>query len=440
MRTRHASGMTLIEVMVALAIFSIAMVGLYALIVMGIRVSTDSRARLDATALANERMEMVRNLTYDNVGTVGGVPNGTLQRTELLTVNRIQYTITTDVVYVDDPFDGTLGGTPNDLFNADYKKIRVEVAWPNMLNHNPVVLISDATPKGIENNDSGGTLMLTAFDANGAPVSTPTLHVFNDDVMPPVDLTTTMGDDGRYVLPGMPAAQESYDISVTKPGYSTSTTYPIDAGNPHPTPPPASIFAGAVTELSFSIDRLSTLTIRSLDPGGTPIGSVNYQLRGAKTIRADASAKPIYKYSQAHTTDGAGLTSLTDMEWDTYELTMDSAATGYDIAGTNPPGLINLLPGASQTYDLTLVPHSAHTLLVTVRGLNNALIAGASARLTRVAPPYDVTQTTSAQGQTFFSALSADNYTLTTHADGYTDAVTPVTVDGQSHVEISLAP
>lgn len=440
MRARTTPGMTLIEVMVALAIFAIAMTGLYSLIVMGIRVSTDSRARLDATALANERIEMVRNLSYNDIGTIGGVPSGALQRTEIKTVNRIQHTITIDVVYVDDPFDGTLGGTHNDLFNADYKKIRVEVKWPNMLNHSPVVFISDAAPKGVENNDSGGTLMLTAFDANGAPVASPTLHIFNDTVVPPIDLTTTMGADGRYVLPAMPVSQETYDISVTKPGYSTSTTYPIDTGNPNPTPPPASIFAGRVTELSFMIDRLSALTIRTLDSGGAPIGSVDYQLRGAKVIGTDSFNKPIYKYSQSLSTDAGGQSVLNDMEWDTYTVTLDSAATGYDIAGTNPPGLINLLPGASQTYELTLVPHTAHTLLVTVRGLNNDLLAGASAHLTRVDPPYDTTQTTSAQGQTFFSALDADDYILTTHADGYVDVITPVTINGQSHVEISLTP
>lgn len=432
--------MTLIEVVVALCIFVVALSGLYSLIVISSRVSTDSRARLDATALANERVEMIRNLPYDDIGTSAGIPSGTLLQSEVVTVNNIHYTITIDVRYVDDPFDGTLGGPLNDPFNTDYKRVRIEVGWLNMLNHIPVILVTDATPKGVENNDVGGTLILTAFDANGNPVPSPAVHIFNDDVVPAVNINTTMDANGRYVLPGMPVAQETYDISVTKAGYSTSTTYPVSAGNPNPTPPAASIFAGTVTQLSFTIDLLGALTIRSLDPAGAPIGSVAYQLRGSKTIGTDAAGNPVYKYLQNISTNASGESILNDMEWDTYVLTIDSVATGYDIAGTNPPGTIDLAPGASLSYELTLVPHTDHTLLVTVRDQVGGLMAGATVQLTLAAPPYDVTQTTNANGQTFFSALTSGDYTLTTHADGYIDVITPVTINGQSHVEISLTP
>jgi prepilin-type N-terminal cleavage/methylation domain-containing protein len=432
--------MTLIEVMVALFIFAIAMTGLYSLVVISTKVSLDSRARLDATALGNERVEMVRNLAYNDIGTSGGVPSGTLLRTEVKTVNRIQYTITIEVMYVDDPFDGTLGGTPNDLFNADYKRIRVEVAWPEMLNHNPVVLVTDASPKGIENNDSGGTLKLTVFDANGNPVPSASVHIFNDNVAPPVNLTATMSTGGLYVLPGMPVAQETYDISVSKSGYSTSTTYPIDGTNPNPTPPPASIILGTGTELSFTIDRLSSFTVRSLDSGGVPIASVAFHLRGSKIIGTNSTGDPIYKYSQTHSTDATGQIILSNIEWDTYYLTMDSTTSGYDIAGANPPGAINLLPNSSQTLELTLTPHTDHTLLITARDESNELMTNVELNLNRVTPAYNVNQTTNSNGQSFFSALVAGDYTLTAHMDGYDDVITPVSINGQSHVEISLTP
>lgn len=437
---RNQSGITLIETVIGLAIFAVAMVGLYSLMTMASRISTDSRARLDATALANQRMEMVRNLPYDTIGTIGGIPNGTLAQTENVVLNRITYTVRIEVVYVDDPFDGVLGGAVDDMLNADYKRVRVSVDWPNMLNNTPVTLVTDASPKGIENTESGGTLLLTVFDANGDPVPSADLHITNTEVVPAIDISTTMAANGKYALPGAPAALESYNITISKAGYNTASTYPIDASNPNPTPPPASVYAGSVTELSFSIDLLSELTIRTVDPAGVPIGSVDFRLEGAKSIGSDGDGNSIHKYSVDHSTDASGQLAITGLEWDTYSFVIDPIATGYDIAGSNPilPAVVS--PGTSYTLDVVLVPQTDNSLLVTVRDESGVLVPDASVQLTRVAPPYDVTQTTNANGQTFFSDLDADAYSLTIQATGYLPLVEPISINGPTYVEITITP
>ncbi len=439
MKKINQKGITIIEVFVALFIFSFVMIGLYTLFNFGIRVLGDNRARLDASALANQRMEMIRNLTYDDVGTEGGVPTGTIPQTEITTMNRIEYTIETSVIYVDDPFDGLAGGSPNDLFNADYKRVRIEVSWPTMLNDNPVILITDVAPKGIETDVTGGTLSLTIFDADGDPVPMADVHIENTDITPNININTQTTANGRLILPGMPPAVESYDVTVTKASYSTDQTYEVDlVNNPNPSPPPLTIFEGVVTEASFSIDLLSTLTINTKNLDESALGNIDFTLRGSKTIGTDGSEAPIYKYEVVHSTDVSGSLTLSDMEWDSYEFIIDNITIGYDIAGSNPPLPINLLPDATQTVDVYFDPQTDHSLLVTVRGQTGNLIENAEVHLFSVTPPYDATQNTTSYGQTFFPSLDNINFNIEVTATDYQDFDMEMMVDGPTAVEIFM--
>ncbi|MDP3964104.1 MAG: prepilin-type N-terminal cleavage/methylation domain-containing protein [bacterium] len=435
----NQQGMTIIEVLVALAIFSITMVGIYSLFNLATRVTSDTRARVDATAIANQRLEMVRNLRYDDVGTEGGVPSGTIPRTEEIVRNRISYTVTTDVMYIDDPFDGLAGEVPDDLFNSDYKRVRVEVAWPRALNDSPVIFISDIAPKGIESDITGGTLNLTVFDALGNIVPTADVHLENTDVVPVINLDTQTTVTGKLILPGMTPSVETYDIVVTKAGYSTDQTHETDpVNNPNPNPPPISIFDGIVTEHSFTIDQLSALTIQTRNLDESAIGNIDFSLRGSKTIGTDGAEQPIYKYQLAHATDATGVITLNDMEWDTYTLSIDGALSGYDIAGANLPLPINLLPGSNQTLDIYVAPHTDHSLLVTARGESGALIENASVHVTNAAPLYDATQTTTSYGQTFFSNLANSTYTVEVTAAGYEVYAQDIPIDGWTSAELFL--
>lgn len=436
------SGFTLIEIVIGLAIFALVMVGFYTLINYGTKILADNRARVDAIALANKRIEMIRNLTYDNVGIIGGIPNGTIPQTEAVTVNNIVYTLETDIRYIDDPFDGTASGSPADTNSADYKRIRVEVTWPRMLINKPVVLVSDVTPKGMEKTVNGGTILLTVFDAQGQPVPSADVHIENTDVNPVISYDTTTQANGTLVLPGMPPSIETYDVRVTKAGFSTDQTYEIDAvNNPNPAPPPLSVYLNVVTEASFAIDRLSTANIKMLDQASQPLPNIDFILRSSKIIGTDGDNNPIYKYTQAFTTNAAGEVAVSDLEWDAYDLIIDNVGINYDIAGANPPLPIELDPGATYMAEISLVaPHTNHTLLVTVRDQNMALMPNVAVHLSRLVPPYDQTQSTSAWGQTFFNSLNQGDYVLHVEVTGYEIYDEIITVDGQRTVEIVLIP
>ncbi len=439
MKKINQKGVTIIEVFVSLAIFSLVMIGLYSLFNLGIKVLGDNRARIDATALANQRLEMVRNLRYDDVGTVSGIPSGTIPQMETISINRINYSVETSIIYIDDPFDGLAGGTPEDLFNADYKRIRVEVSWPRMLNDNPVIMITDVSPKGIETDITGGTLSLIVFDAEGDPVPMADVHIENTDIDPVVNINTQTTANGKLILPGMPPAVESYDIVVTKAGYSADQTYEVDpVNNPNPNPPPITIFDGVVTETSFSIDLLGSLTINTKNLDESPLGGVDFTLRGSKTIGTDGEENPIYKYNYDLATDGAGTLTLNNMEWDSYEFIIDNPTIGYDIAGSSPALPISLLPNTDHMVDIYLSPHTENSLLVTVRSETGDLLENAEVHLYAALPPYDVTQNTTAYGQTFFSGLNNMNYSLDAALTGYDNYHMEIWVENATSIEIFM--
>lgn len=273
------AGFSLIEVMVAIGVVGMLVVTILSVFHSALKTVAENKARTGAITLAEERIELARNLPYDSVGVVGGIPSGSLVPLQTTLLNTVSYTVSTQVVYIDDPFDGIVGGNPNDGLGNDYKKVRIAVSWTGHFGAKSYVTVTSLTPRGIETNVGGGTLSLLVFDANGVPVPQATLTVTNPTLNPPINLTAETNDQGRYLLPGAPASINQYRITAAKTGYSTDLTCAIDAagnactaaeGNPTPAKPHATVVAGELTEVGLAIDRVATLvvtTIRQATPG-----------------------------------------------------------------------------------------------------------------------------------------------------------------------------
>ncbi|MCD6271054.1 prepilin-type N-terminal cleavage/methylation domain-containing protein, partial [bacterium] len=251
-------GFTLLEALIGVFLIVIIFAGIVGAFVAGMKILIQSKARATALFLANQRMEEIRNLPYKDVGTIGGIPQGEIPQTETRTVNGIEFTIKTTIIYIDDPFDGV---APDDPIPSDYKRAKVKVSWPAMIG-GEVSLISDISPKGIETTEGGGTLLITVLNASGEPVSQAEVRVKNDQVSPSIDATYLTDDYGNLLLPGAPTSTEAYQVWVTKSGYSTQRTYSrTEIANP--IKPHLSVYEGELTEASFAIDLLSTLSIET---------------------------------------------------------------------------------------------------------------------------------------------------------------------------------
>lgn len=423
-KTALISGQTLISLIIATAVFAILASAIFSLTSSSFQLVGFNRARITARHIAQEKIELIRNMPFDDVGTTGGIPSGPIQQSENIFKNGLNYIVTISIVYVDDPFDNI---APDDLLPTDYKRVRIDVSWEGLTStKSPIVLATDIAPKGIETSEGGGTLSILVFDAFAVPVAQADVNIFSDDVVPIIDLDLQTNDNGRVVLPGAPACIECYDITVTKSGYSTDKTY-TTAEVANPNQPPISIVESDLTEVSFAIDKTSTLNMSSVtdrDSGFTPIPNVTFLIQGSKTIGTDTLDFPVYKFDKQYTTGGGGELVITDVEWDNYSITLPGASS-YDIAGTNPLVPFPLNPDLTIEWALALTSASINSLLVAFTDASLSPIASVSATLAD-SPSYEETIFSGAIdnpdfGQVFFRNLSATIHTLDATASGYLD-------------------
>ena len=252
-RTR-ARGMSLIEIIIGTALMLVVFVSL-----MGVL-----RASAGANAIAGTQMEYLRGLSYDALGTVGGIPAGGVSPATTTLANGIIYTINIFVSYVDDAADGSDTSDGNGI-TTDYKRARVSVGYATSGQNRSVTLVSNFAPPGLESSTGGGTLVIHVVSASGAPVAAATVHISNDAIVPTVDLATHTNGAGQVVLPGA-ATSSSYQITVTKTGYSTAQTYARDAVNQNPNPGYLTVAKDQTTTSTFAIDHLVSLDLATFSP------------------------------------------------------------------------------------------------------------------------------------------------------------------------------
>ncbi len=257
---KNQNGVSLIEVLVSLGIIMILIVGIYSLIIFSLKINNDNKAYVVAMEIANQKMEEIRNLPYDDVGTVGGSPPGIVPQN--LVINRNgEFNVYTAIMFNDDPYDGTSASGTDTIIN-DYKIVTITVSWLGSFGKTKkVVVFSKVIPNTEETLEGYGLLKLIIVDSNGSPVQAATIQIKNSS--PFLDATYFSAADGTLNLPLLPDI-EGYEVTVSKSGFSTDKTYTRDATNPNPSKPHLSIFQGAKTEESFAIDTLGSLIIHTV--------------------------------------------------------------------------------------------------------------------------------------------------------------------------------
>jgi prepilin-type N-terminal cleavage/methylation domain-containing protein len=380
-------GTTLIEVLVGTAIIGLVFSFAITAFMLSADKLTRSKIRILAAALANEQMEIIRNLPFDQVGTQGGSPSGNLPQNQQIVRSNITFSVAIIVDWVDDPFDGQI---PADTTPTDYKKVEVVISWANSGSAN-VKLTSNFSPKGVEAAANTGSILISVFDASGLPVSQADITLTNNNLSPAINLTRQTDDSGNYQFIGYPPDLNNYHIAVTKGGYTLDQTYPVSAENPNPIKPDISVIANEVTSSSFAIDRVSSLAVATQNATCQAIGNIGFNLKGQALI-GNPPPNPVLKYDEDHTTDAAGNKTISNLGWDNYMLTL--LGTSRNITGIIPPTSLNVLPNTNANLTLVLSDsYSTDSLLANVKDANTNLpISGASVRL--VYGTYDETKIT----------------------------------------------
>jgi len=259
----YIRGVTLLDTLVGVALIGLVVVGITGVIRLSVDVVTNNKARTGAVALAGERMEFIRSLSYDDVATEGGIPAGDLEQEEALSFNGVSYTRRTLIIFMDDPADGE-GSDDQNGTTADSKLVRVSVEWQSKGGARSAVLVSRVSPKSIETSAPGGTLSIKVVDAGSQALASAEVRVVNNSASPVIDVTSFTNSDGNVKFIGSPEAS-GYEITVTRENYSTAGTYDATSENPNPQPGHLTVSEGLITSATFAIDALAGYTFNTFE-------------------------------------------------------------------------------------------------------------------------------------------------------------------------------
>lgn len=364
-------GFSMIEVVIAAAIFAVVSMAIYQGFVSITKLISVSRDKIAAIDLMNAEFELVRNIPFAQVGLVGGIPVGVVAPTSTLVVDGREFSITRVIRNVDDPFDGTIGGSPNDLSPADYKMMQVNVVCQNCKDSSDFEAHTFFAPKNLESASTNGALFVRVFDANGNPVSQANVSVQNSALG--VSINETTNNDGLLQIVDAPPSQNSYRITVTKSGFTTDRTYATSTSNPNPVKIDATVLLQQLTQVSFVIDRVSDVNVRTITDRCAPVPNVPFSVDGTKLI---GTTPNVFKWSGSFTTDSSGEYNISNLEWDVFSFGLSG---GNYLAGTNPIFPISILPNSTQNVDLVVADGSPSFLSVGVKDASTGLpISGAT--------------------------------------------------------------
>ncbi len=131
-RLAREEGFTLVEVLMAITMLSIAVFGATTVLTGSLNRLADVRSRTHANAVINERIEVVRSHRYASIGmdtlSPGDPLYGSLDPETSTVRSNIRFTVSTDVAFKDDDSDG-LGALDSDSNTDDYKAVTVTVDW-----------------------------------------------------------------------------------------------------------------------------------------------------------------------------------------------------------------------------------------------------------------------------------------------------------------------
>lgn len=432
------SGFTLIEMLVFLFIFTVIALAFYSTWLASTKYILFVKNRFVAISLANEKMEVVRNLPYEKIAHTGGSPPGNLHQDEYIIRAGREFHAHTDIIYVDDPLDGTLDGTPDDVDFVDYKNVRIEIFWDTEAYS--VVLASRFVPAGIESSAANlGVLVINVFsDQSNSAVSGSTAHITNAST----GYNESRGTDifGQVMLVGLPESTQKYKVTLAKSGYESVETlpaYPITSYNPTDTH--ASVIKGAINTIDIIQNKTANFGVKTIDYLNQSAANINFYLKGGRKmgttepIELGDPAYPVYQIDSHTQTGASGEKDFGAVSPGQYEFTFEEP--GYTVVGINAVPTFSL--ASEQTFALTVKvsPNNATALLFKIKNAADP-IAGTSVHLTN-AGGYDTTLTSDENGMAFFPNVAdppfvAGPYNFSITAAGYADASDSVTVSAGS--------
>lgn len=438
-----SQGVAVIEVLVGISIVTILTLSIYMSLSGAVRNMGDAKQRTGAIALANEKMEVIRHLDYNNIGTLEGIPNGPLDPDEEVLKNGFNYSVETEIRYIDDPFDQLKPADENEI-DTDYKQARVKVFWQNSGQAKYVEFFSNFVPNGVETDMGGGTLSINTTDSGGQIVPNVSINVDSVEDAPSVNVNAQTDDQGNIIFPGTYA--QTYRITLSKDGYETAITYPNPPVSPFtPINPDINVTEGGLVSKTFFINKSANLIMNAIDiADDSGIEGIDFSLKGGTQIGFEPDT---YLVDNTETTDSSGKVEKNGTGPGIYEIT-NLAELGNDryfYLGSDATMPIHLAAEESKVANFIFADKTIDSLAVIVKDAITGLpLSGAQVHV--VALDFDHAMTTAAEGIAYFPpqaeipiTMNADEYQVLVEAPGYGSENETVTItSGLEELEISL--
>ena len=240
-RRAEEGGYSLVELLVAVTIFGLVFAAVSAGMGGALNVTRNNRNRSVAAYLAATRLDEARLASFASV-----TPGRTVSTA---TVSGTAYTLTRDVTWVTPTSTTSSCNMPNGSSGAAvaYKRISVQVTWPDMRGVAPVSSQTLLAPPVGAYDPFAGHVAVHLLDRDASPLAGHTVNLSG----PAAASQVTTGDGCAffaYLNPG------TYTVTLSTPGH-------VDRQGNQPASQVASVQAAQVTTVQFDYDRAASLQI-----------------------------------------------------------------------------------------------------------------------------------------------------------------------------------
>jgi Tfp pilus assembly protein PilV len=345
-----AGGFTIVEVLVAITVLVVAMIGAALLFENAILASGNTRNRVVAANLATAQMETVRGQASDPTQFTA-IAQGQTVTTPV--VNGITYTVTQDVQFVGQSSTTSSCDTPT-AASGQIMQVSEEVSWNDMAGTAPVRSVSTLSPPVGAYSATSGSIAVKLFDASGVVSENISVQVVG-----PTTLTQQTTSEGCAYFAFLPVG--TYTVTVVE-GTGVGDQEVVAPAQT------ASISVGQTASLQFQYDKPGTVVATLPSPTNTPgapphatgmsisVANTGLQPYGQFTFAAAASgdvttSPGLFPYSSGYTVYAGNCTDNNPLGKDT------SRNPFYPTAAPIP---VSVPPGGSVANTVPLYTVSAH--------------------------------------------------------------------------------
>ncbi|MCR2785921.1 MULTISPECIES: carboxypeptidase regulatory-like domain-containing protein [unclassified Microbacterium] len=233
-------GFTLIEVIVAMLIFTIILTGFLYTMTASLTATRDTRARIVAANLASQQIDVLRSAA-DAFGVTTAPPFDIELNGDTFHVR-----VETEWVTTTGAAASCEAGLP--IASLAYNHVTVKVTWDNMREGaQPVYSDTSLTPRTKINDPALGTVLVGVVNAAGTAVAGATVSLTPAGVA-----AVTTGSDGCAYLLKVPPGD--YTVTVSKAGHVSEQ----QIAEPTATVP---VTAGGSSRVSFAYDRATSYIV-----------------------------------------------------------------------------------------------------------------------------------------------------------------------------------